>query len=158
MAVTNQRSTGLATRIFMGDVGALITVVAAPANMIAYVSDVSGLTNSASTVTGSEYANGTAGSGYTLNKAGVKSAGPVTLVLSYVTNDASMLRLRNAYTSSSSHSFVVEMGDTEAFVGSQYVQMTGSVGSFDISTGSDSLRQVTIRIDIEGGFTYPVKA
>ncbi|MDT3334142.1 hypothetical protein Q4Q49_02440 [Shewanella sp. SP1S1-7] len=150
MATTGVRSTGLPTRLFVGAFGGATADVAVQANLVGYLADISGLTDTAGTVTVNEYANGYDSQGYAINLSGIKTAGPYTLLVNYVMDDAGLARLQAAYDTGTTHTAVVEMGETAEYKKSSILTVDCQLGSFDFSTAADGVRQVTIVLNIIG--------
>lgn len=150
MATTGVRNTGIATRLYVGAFGAATAAVAVPANMVGYVADISGLTDAASAVTVNEYADGVNSQGYAINLSGIKTAGPYTLLVNYVMDDESLAELEAAYANGTTHTAVVEMGETAQYLKSKLITVDCMIGSFDFSTASDAVRQVTMVLNIIG--------
>lgn len=150
MATTGVRSTGLPTRLFVGAFGEATADVAVQANLVGRAADFSGLTDAASTVSVNEYADGYDNQGYGINLSGIKTAGPWTVVVNYVMDDAGLARLQAAYDAGTTHTAVLEMGETAEYKKSSILTVDCQLGSFDYSTATDGVRQVTIVLNIIG--------
>lgn len=150
MATTGVRSTGNATRLYIGAFGTATADVAVQANLVGKVADLSGLTDAASAVTVNEYADGYDSQGYTINLSGIKTAGPWTLLVNYVMDDEGLAKLEAAYANGTTHTAVVEMGETAQYLKSKLITADCMIGSFDFTTASDGVRQVTVVLNIIG--------
>lgn len=149
MAGISTLTTGYNTSVAI-DEKAIGVEAAKVVTLVPHVQSIGDLTDVAASVTVNEYG----GDGYTQTLAGIKTAGPVDLVLNYVPTDATQALLKTMYDGASQGTMKItyKAGQNET-----YVTFNFNVLSFSIASPVDGVRAVTCSIGVLGKYTITQK-
>ncbi len=144
--MANDISTGLKTRLFYGNAGDTVDLIATEVPEINSLGD---LTDEAAEISVPTY-----NSEYTRTLPGQKTASAFEATLNWSPANTSHAAMKSAYDNRTKHGFKIQMEDGVG--GTFTAHFEGYVTAFTISNPVDNVRTAAMKISIDGGYTITV--